>query len=139
MKTSETRLTRLNVRLTCLNHGLHLFRRPPSSYAVQARYTVRHLYNTHACRKPVMSLFIYLPSKSYSSTRLLRPLIHPPLLFNSLDLPYAAYYPPLFYKGPRLGPQEKIPSINYTIPLFFKKGHTGLDPYIIQEDRARLY
>jgi hypothetical protein len=63
-----------------------------------ARYTVRHLYNTHACRKPAISLFIHPPSKSHSSTHLLRPLIHPPLLFNSPDLPHAAYYPPLFIK-----------------------------------------
>ncbi len=66
--------------------------------------TIPIQYTIHACRKPAMSLFIHPPSKSPSSTRLLRPLIHPPLLFNSLDPPHAAYCPPLFYKGPRLGP-----------------------------------
>ncbi len=68
--------------------------------------TIPIQYTIHACRKPAMSLFIHPPSKSPSSTRLLRPLIHPPLLFNSLDPPHAAYCPPLYYnyKGPRLGP-----------------------------------
>ena len=61
-------------------------------------------YTIHACGKPAISLFIHPPSKSPLSTRLLRPLIYPPLLFNSLDPPYAAYCPSLFYKGFRLRP-----------------------------------
>ena len=66
--------------------------------------TIPIQYTIHACRKPAMSLFIHPPSKSPLSTRLLRPLIYPPLLFNSLDLPHTVYCPPLYYKRYRLGP-----------------------------------
>src|SRR6266702_806198 len=79
--------------------------------------TIPIQYTIHACRKPAISLFIHPPSKSLSSTRLLRPLIYPPLLFNSLDPPHVAYCP----------------------PLFFKKGYIGLDLYIIWEGRAGSY
>ena len=54
--------------------------------------------------KPIISLFIYLPSKSLLSTRLLKPLIYPLLLFNSLNLLHIVYYPLLYYKRLELKP-----------------------------------
>src|SRR6266571_3490066 len=105
-EASETRPTRLNVRSTCLNHDTYIYfgvPPPPTQYRRAILYDTYIIY-TLAGGKPAMSLFIHPPSKSPLSTRLLRPLIHPPLLFNSLDLLYAAYCPPLYYKGPRLGP-----------------------------------
>ena len=62
--------------------------------------------------------------------RLLRPLIHPPLLlFNSLDLPHAAFCPPLFFiKDLGWGPRRRYLALITVVPLFFiKKGYTGLD------------
>ena len=102
-KASETRPTRLNIKPTSSNHDTYISVPPPPT-----QYRRAILYNTYTiymlAGTPAISLFIHPPSKNLSSTRLLRPLIHPPLLFNSLDLPHAAYYPPLFYKGLRLGP-----------------------------------
>ena len=103
-KASETRPTRLNVRPTCSNHDTYISVPPPPT-----QYRRAILYNTYTIYtltggKPTISLFIHPLFKSPLSTRLLRPLIHPPLLFNSLDPLHAAYYPPLYYKGLRLGP-----------------------------------
>ena len=50
--------------------------------------------------------------------RLLRPLIHPPLLFNSLDPPHAVYYPPLFTKDLGWGPRRRHLALITTVPLF---------------------
>ena len=96
----------LNIRSTCLNHDTYIYfgvPPPPTQYRRAILHDTSTIY-TLAGGKPAISLFIHPLSKSLLSTRLLRPLIHPPLLFNSLDLPHAAYCPPLFYKGLRLGP-----------------------------------
>ena len=105
-KALETRLIRFNIRLTCSNHNIYIyFSIPPPP--IQYRRAI--LYNTYIIyifigRKPAISLFIYLPSKSLLFTRLLRPFIHPPLLFNSLNLPHVVYCPLLYYKRLKLKP-----------------------------------
>jgi len=106
-KASEARLIRLNIQLTCLNHNIYIYFSvppPPTQYKRAILYNTYIIY-TLIGRKPAISLFIHPPSKSLLSTRLRRPLIYPLLLlFNSLDLPHAVYYPPLFYKRLRLKP-----------------------------------
>ena len=103
-KASETRPTRLNIQPTYLNYDTYIsVPPPPTQYRRAILYDTYTIY-TLASGKPAISLFIHPLSKSLLSTRLLRPLIHPPLLFNSLDPPYVVYCPPLFYKGFRLGP-----------------------------------
>ena len=87
-KASETQPTRLNVRSTCSNHTYIYFSvpPPPTQYRRAILYDTYIIY-TLAGGKPAMSLFIHPPSKSLSSTRLRRPLIHPPS---------KASYPPAF-------------------------------------------
>ena len=105
-KALETRSTRFNIQLTCLNHDIYIYfsvPSPPIQYKRAILYNIYIIY-MFIGRKPIISLFIHPPSKSLLSTCLLRPLIYLFLLFNSLDLPYTAYYPPLYYKGFKLKP-----------------------------------
>src|SRR6266704_5984964 len=97
-KASETRPTRLNIQPTCSNHDTYInVPPPPTQYRRAILYNIYIIY-TFAGGKPAISLFIHPPFKSLLSTSLLKPLIHPLLLFNSLDLPHTAYCPPLYYK-----------------------------------------
>ena len=103
---SETRPTRLNVRSTCSNHNTYIYFSvppPPTQYRRAILYDTYIIY-TLIGGKPVISLFIYPLSKSLLSTRLLRPFIHPPLLFNNLDLLHIVYCFPLYYKRFKLRP-----------------------------------
>ena len=103
-KASETRPIRLNIRPTCSNHDTYIsVPLPPTQYRRAILYNTHTIY-TLIGGKPVISLFIHPLSKSLLSTCLLRLFIYLLLLFNSLDLLYTAYYPPLFYKGFRLKP-----------------------------------
>jgi len=105
-KVSETRLKRFNVQLTCLNHDIYIYFSvppPPTQYRRAILYNIYIIY-IFVSGKPIISLFIYPFFKNLLSTRPLRPLIHLPLLFNSLNLSHAAYYPPLYYKRFKLKP-----------------------------------
>jgi len=68
-KASETRLARLNIRLTYSNYDFIYFSVPPPPI----QYKRAILYDTYMIyaltgRKPAISLFIHPPSKSLSST-----------------------------------------------------------------------
>jgi len=105
-KALKTRLIRLNVWLTCLNHNIYIYFSVPPLFTQYRRAILYNIYiiYTFIGGKPIISLFIYLLSKSLSSTYLLRPFIYPLLLFNNLNLPYIVYYSPLYYKGFKLNP-----------------------------------